>query len=130
MADRAQYATTPRYEVAVASVANTGFDGSGTIVPLFTAGPNGSRIDAIGVAAQGATTEGRLCFYFRASSADTWRWFFAFIVEANASPGATNPPWANGVTNQGIILGPGAQMGFAPTKNETFAAHVTSAGNF
>ena len=129
MAERAQYATTPRYEIAVCSVANTAYDGSGTIVPLFTAGPNGSRIDAVGFAAQGSTTDGRLSVFFRKSSSDTWRWIFSFGINA-LTVSATQPPEGGGATNLGWLLTAGAQIGIAPTKGEEFVVHITSAGDF
>ena len=60
MATQAQYAATPKCGVGQVSVANTTRDGTGTIATIFTAGANGSRIDAIDLKAVGTTTAGML----------------------------------------------------------------------
>lgn len=129
MATNASFATTPRYELAQASVANTGFDGTGTIVTLFTAGANGSRVDQIGWAAAGTTTAGLLKYFFRKSSGDTWRYIFAAPVSA-ITVSDTVGPWGGGATNLNIVLEAGNQIGFAPSKNEVFNSHITLAGDF
>lgn len=60
MATQPQYATTPKCGIGQVSVANTNRDGTGTIVTIFSAGANGSRIDAINLKAVGTTTAGML----------------------------------------------------------------------
>lgn len=125
----ATYASTPRYEIAQASAANTAFDGTGTIVTLFTAGANGSRVDQIGWAAAGSTTAGLLKFFARESAADPWRYFFAAPVDAITVSNTTGP-WSGGATNLNWVLAAGAEIGFAPSKAEPFNAHVTLAGDF
>lgn len=130
MSANAAFAATPRYEIAVADTANTNYDGTGAIVELFTAGDNGSRVDAIGWQAQGSTTAGVIHFYFRESSADTWRFFFGWSYGA-VTVSATVHPTGWGVSNLGIILKAGAQIGFAiTTSTSPWAAHVSQAGDF
>ena len=60
MATQAQYAATPKCGIGQVSVANTNRDGTGTIATVFSAGANGSRIDAINLKAVGTTTAGML----------------------------------------------------------------------
>ena len=60
MSTSAQYASTPKCGVGQVSVANTNRDGTGTIVTVFSAGANGSRIDAIDLKAVGTTTAGMI----------------------------------------------------------------------
>jgi hypothetical protein len=129
MSSNANFAITPRYEVAQASVANTAWDGSGTIVMLFEAGPNGSRVDQVGWAAAGSSSAGLLKFFVRESSEDTWRFFFATAVSA-ITASTTVAPWGGGATNLNWVLSAGAQIGFAPSIGEAFNAHVTLAGDF
>lgn len=51
MAATPNFPSGPRLEVAAVSVANTNRDGTGTIVDIFTAGANGSKIDRVTVKA-------------------------------------------------------------------------------
>jgi hypothetical protein len=58
MTTQAQYASVPRCAMAQVSAANTNRDGTGTIVTVFTAGANGSRIERVVVQAVATTTAG------------------------------------------------------------------------
>lgn len=129
MSTNAAYANTPRYEIVVCSTANTSYDGTGTIVTLFTAGENGSRVDGIGWAAQGSTTAGRLSLFARGASTETWRFVASFEVPA-LTVSATQPPASGGWANISWVLKAGAQIGIAPTKGESFMAHTALSGDF
>lgn len=130
MSTQAKYASTPFTSgPVVCNVANTSYDGTGTIVPLVTAGAHGARVDAIGWAAQGTTTAGRLSVFTRPSSAGTWRFIFSFEVPA-LTVSTTQPPAGGGYPGLGWILAPGQQIGVAPTKAETFMVHVSQGGDF
>lgn len=130
MSSNANFATTPRYEQAVCSTINTNYDGTGTIVTLFTGGPNGSRIDGIGWAAQGTTASaGRLNIFSRVSDQDTWRFVASFEVPA-VTVSATQPPVGGGWANLSWVLDEGAQLGFAATVAGTFMMHCAFAGDF
>jgi hypothetical protein len=130
MAANAAFAATPRYEIAIADTANTNYDGTGAITTLFTAGANGSRVDAVGWQAQGSTTEGVIHFYFRKSENDTWRFIFGWNYPG-ATTSATVHPTGWGVSNLGITLTAGAQIGFAiSTATSPWAVHVSQAGDF
>jgi hypothetical protein len=129
MAVNANFATTPRYEIEVCSTVNTNYDGTGTIVTLFDAGPNGSRIDGFGWAAQGNSTSGRLNVFARGSSEETWRFVFSFEIPA-ITVSATQPPASGGFPNVSWVLKEGAQIGFAATVAGTYMMHAALAGDF
>ena len=74
MAASPAYTATPRTERATLSAANTNRDGTGTIVNLFTAGADGSRVERITICATGTTTAGMIRFYlFDGTNTDLWR---------------------------------------------------------
>lgn len=52
------FTDTPRADVGQIATANTARDGTGTVGTIFTAGADGSRIDAVTVVATGTTTAG------------------------------------------------------------------------
>ena len=60
MAIQANYAAVPKCGVGQVSTANANRDGTGTLATVFTAGTNGSRIDAINLKATGTTTAGMI----------------------------------------------------------------------
>jgi hypothetical protein len=60
MASNPSYAATPKCGLGQVSIANTARGGTGTIATVFTAGANGSRIDAINIKAEGTTTAGMI----------------------------------------------------------------------
>lgn len=73
MATSPAYTAIPRTERATISAANTNRDGTGTIVNLFTAGANGSRVERITICATGTTTAGMIRFYlFDGTNTDLW----------------------------------------------------------
>lgn len=57
------FAAVPNTKVSRGSTANSGRDGSGTIVDAFVAGANGSRCDRVEIHATGTTTAGMIRFY-------------------------------------------------------------------
>src|SRR6478609_2760997 len=63
MSSAAQYASAPKHGVALINAANTNRDGTGTLGVVFTAGPNGARIDKILTQALAATTAGMVRYY-------------------------------------------------------------------
>lgn len=129
MSSNASFATTPRYEIATVTTANTNWDGTGTIVTLFTAGDNGSRVDQIGWGAAGTTSAGQLKFFFREDSEDTWVFMFCIGVDAVTASTTVNP-WNGGAANLNIVLAGGAEIGIATSVTNTINVHVTLAGDF
>lgn len=90
MATQPQYAATPRCGIDQVSVANTARDGTGTIATIFTAGANGSRIDAIDIKAVGTTTAGMIRLFIHDG---TDARLLTEIPVTAITPSATLPSW-------------------------------------
>lgn len=63
MALSPQFVTTPRLGVSQVATANANRDGTGTLVTVFTAGADGSRIDYVAIKATGSTSAGMIRLY-------------------------------------------------------------------
>lgn len=74
MAIDPQFIQTQRVGIAAISTANTNRDGTGTIGTVFSAGANGSKIEAITIQATGVTTAGMVrLFIHNGTTAFLWR---------------------------------------------------------
>lgn len=69
MASAAIFVGTVKTVVAQAATANTGRDGSGTIVDVYTPGASGGRVDRVLVEATGTTTAGVIRLWLHNGSA-------------------------------------------------------------
>ncbi len=63
MSANPNFASTPKVGKQLVNAANANRDGTGTIVSIFAAGANGSRIDKAVIAANGTTTAGMVRLY-------------------------------------------------------------------
>jgi hypothetical protein len=81
MSSTANFAATPRSEVATISTANTNRDGTGTITSVFTAGANGSRVERIEIKANATTTAGMVRL-FRKKGAGAWKLWREYAITA------------------------------------------------
>lgn len=90
MATAPAYAATPRCGIGQVSVANTNRDGTGTLATIFTAGANGSRIDAISLKAVGTSTAGMIRLFIHDGT--NARLLTELPVPAT-TPSATLPAW-------------------------------------
>ncbi len=68
MASQPIFAAQPDVQMATLATANTARDGSGTIPIVFTAGPNGSRIDQIFIQGTATTAAGIVKLYISTTS--------------------------------------------------------------
>lgn len=71
MATQPQFAQTPKVQFGTVSSANTAKDGTGTVVTVFTAGSNGSRIDKIQVRALGTNVATAMRFFVNNGGVNT-----------------------------------------------------------
>lgn len=123
MATQPQYAATPRCGIGQVSVANTARDGTGTIATIFTAGANGSRIDAIDIKAVGTTTAGMIRLFIHDGA--NARLLTEVPVTA-ITPSGTLPSWeAQHNTNTmtqvlPLVLPTGYSLRAATNNAETF----------
>lgn len=126
------FALTPKVGLAEISTANTGRDGSGTIVTVITAGDNGSHIDKIKIKAQGTTTAGQISlFLLDGTNTELWK---EIEVEA-ITPSTSVAAFEATVTpdnddDMPLVLPSGWSLGAAPQKSETFNVIAQPAGNF
>lgn len=127
MAIAAQYASTAKTAVAQATAANTGRDGTGTIVTVLTAGTSGSRIDDITITATGTTTAGVVrLFIHDGTTARLWR----EVLVSAITPSTTVSPFSATLTNLGLVLQTGFSLRASTNNAETFNICVTRAGDF
>lgn len=80
MASAPIFTATPKIAIGQVSAANTGRDGSGTIVTIYTAGSSGSKIERIRVQATVATTAGAVRIFIHDGS--NYRLFKEIMVTA------------------------------------------------
>lgn len=121
------YAATPRTEVAQVNAANPNRDGTGTIVNVFTAGTNGSRIDDLYITPAVTTTAGMVRLYIHdGTTARLWR---EAVIAAN-TPSASNPVISSPLSNLGLILKSGYSLRASTHNAEAINICVTRAGDF
>lgn len=84
------YASTPKCTIGALSAANTNLNGTGTIATVFTAGTNGSRIDAINIKATTTTTAGMVRLFVHDGSTAH---LLAEIPVIAITPSSTQPAW-------------------------------------
>jgi hypothetical protein len=73
MATDPNFPTTPKYASALATVANAAADGTGTIVPLLTAGANGALVTGLTALPVGTVTATVLRLYISQDAGATWK---------------------------------------------------------
>lgn len=126
MAASPAYTATPRTERATISVANTNRDGTGTIVNLFTAGANGSRVERITICATGTTTAGMIRFFlYDGTNFDLWREVSVTAI----TPSGTVIAYYFQISNLAFILSSGKSLRVATNNAETFKI-IAEGGDF
>ena len=132
MSTSAQYASTPKCGVGQVSVANTDRDGTGTIVTVFSAGANGSRIDAIDLKAVGTTTAGMIRLFIHDGANAR---LLTEVPVIAITPSGTLPSWeaqlnTNTMTQVlPLVLPTGYSLRAATNNAETFNL-LAFGGNF
>lgn len=122
MAQSPAYAATPKCGIGQVSVANTNRDGTGTLTTVFTAGANGSRIDAINIKAVGSTTAGMVRLFIHDG---TNARLLTEIPALAITPSSTAPAWEAQLNGNSmsqvlpIILPSGYSLRAATEKAET-----------
>jgi hypothetical protein len=126
MATSPAYTAIPRTERATISAANTNRDGTGTIVNLFTAGANGSRVERITICATGTTTAGMIRFYlFDGTNTDLW-----LEVSVNAiTPSATVESFYSQLGSLSFILSNSKSIRVSTNNAESFRI-IAEGGDF
>lgn len=122
MGATANFASTPRSEIADISAANTNRDGTGTIVSGFTAGANGSRIERIEVKATGTTSAG-MVRAFKKKGGGAWKLWREYDV-LGAIPSASVKTHSSLDDEIGEIIDSTVQIGFSTHNGEAFEVHI------
>jgi hypothetical protein len=119
MATTAQFIGSPRSAAATISTANTAFDGTGTIVTVFTAGAAGARIERVVIEATATSTAGLVNLFFSTDSAANTAantHLYDNTPIAAVTPSATVAPASAVRSNETapqlwpLILGPGQTL--------------------
>jgi hypothetical protein len=127
MASNANYAATPKSALAQLSAANTNRDGTGTIVPVLSAGTSGSRIDDIVITATGTTTAGMVrLFLHDGTNARLLR----EVPVSAITPSATVQAFTASLPNLALVLAPGWSLRASTHNAEAFNVAVTRAADF
>ena len=127
MSVNANYAATPRAAIAQVTTANTARDGTGTVVTVFTAGTNGSRIDDITVVSTGTTTAGVVRLFIHDGT--NARLFREILVSA-ITPSVTVETFRAAIQDLALLLPTGYSLRASTQIAETFNVIVTRAGDF
>lgn len=123
MAASPQYSAIPKVGIGTLTTANTALNGSGTIATVFTAGTNGSRIDAIEIQATGTTTAGMVRLFVHNGTA---AYLIGEIPVVAKTPASSTPAWsaylsANTLAPQlPIVLPPMWSLRASTERAETF----------
>jgi hypothetical protein len=126
MAASPAYTATPRTERATISAANTNRDGTGTIVNLFTAGTNGSRVERITITATETTTAGIIRLYlYDGTNTDLWK----EIAVTSITPSGTVLAFTSQLTSLAYILDSGKSIKVSTHNAETFKV-IAEGGDF
>lgn len=132
MATNAQYAATPKLGIGQVSVANTNRDGTGTIATIFSAGANGSRIDAIDLKAVGTTTAGMIRLFIHDG---TNARLLTEVPVTAITPSGTLPSWESQLNTNTmtqvlpLLLPAGYSLRAATNNAETFNV-IAQGGDF
>ncbi len=118
-----QYAAVPKCGIGQIATANANRDGTGTIATVFSAGAQGSRIDAINIKAVATTTAGMIRLFIHDGT--NARLLTELPVLA-LTPSATLPSWEAQITTNNmsqilpIILPTGYSLRASTHNTETF----------
>ncbi len=123
MAVSPQYTGTPKVGVGQLTTANANRDGTGTIGMIFTAGPKGSRIDALCLKATATTTTGMIRLFIHDGANSR---LLTEVPVLAVTPGAASPSWEAQLNTNTmsqvlpIILPTGYSLRASTGKSETF----------
>lgn len=125
MAAEPAFAAVPRsLDIAVISAANTGRDGTGTIVTVCAGGTAGSRVSAVHIKATVSTTVGMVRLFLSTDTGTTWRLRKEIPLTTAITVSASVAGFEATVTFDGLVLLGATDLLGASTHNaETFVVH-------
>lgn len=122
MATAPAYAATPRHAVGALAAANTNRDGTGTIVTVFTAGANGSRVDKLRINAKSSTTAGVIRIFIH-DGTNYALWKEVLVTAATPSTSVETFSWEQELTYP-ILLPSGYSIRASTHNAETFSLFI------
>jgi hypothetical protein len=130
MATAPVYAATPRRECQIIGTANPNRDGTGTTATVFTAGANGSRIEAIAIKALVTNTAGTVRLYLT-NGASKRLWYEQAVAALTVSATVpSNSFYLNSLANSDLlplVLPSGWLLEVSTEKAENFLIHADGA---
>lgn len=127
MASTAQFAATARLAVSTVSTANTGRDGTGTIVSTFVGGASGSRIERVRIKAISTTAAGVVTMFIDDGGGyDLYDETLITAITPNTTTIAFEIDLTFGSTNP-LFVPNGYIIGFATTIGQAFRVTVVGA---
>ena len=130
MAIAPAYAATPRRECQIIGTANPNRDGTGTTATVFTAGSNGSRVEAISIKSLVTNTAGTVRLYL-ANGANVRLWYEQAVSASTASATVpSNSFYYSSLVNSDLLpltLPSGWSLEVSTEKAENFLIHADGA---
>lgn len=124
------FVQTPKASKGRISAANTGRDGSGTIVTIHTAGENGAFFKGLRVQAEGSTTSGVVRIYKQTAAAGNIELIKEILI-ATITPSTTvEAASAEWYPTGGITLGAGDLLMASTHVAETFGVFLEGGGDY
>ncbi len=123
------FVLTPNALPAHLSAANTGRDGTGTLVNVVSAGANGTRIEGIRVQASGTTTAGVIRLFITDAAGANGRLFMEILVAAITPSTTVEAFSAERVFTRPLFLASGQILKAAPHNAETFEVFGLGVGD-
>lgn len=115
MASSPVFTGTPKIGVADVVTANTGRDGSGTIVTAFTAGASGARVEEVVIKATSDPADSIVTMFVDVTGSAGWDIFDEFDLDNPAAASTTVTSYRYSRTYDNLVLPAGAKIGFAIT---------------
>lgn len=121
------FTQTPRNVWAQLTTANTGYDGSGTLVTLFTAGANGAKVFEITIECEGTSSAAVVNLFIDTNgTGTTWRIFDSFTIDA-VTTSTTTKPFRVSKQYDNFIMTNGGVIKATTTVTQNYAIHANVA---
>jgi hypothetical protein len=108
------FTQAPKHKFARIAAANTALDGTGTLVALFTAGANGSKVNEIVIQCEATSAAGYVTLFVDTAGDGTFRLVDTFLIAA-VTMSTTVQPYRISRKYDDFILSPGDVVKCAKT---------------
>ena len=122
------FVLTPRVSGCTVSVANTNYDGTGTLGTVLAAGANGSRIDRVKIKCRGSSAAAGAVRFYTYDGVSAYR-FLTEVLFPIIAASATVASFEQDV-DLNLFLPTGYSLVCAPTVTQSMDVTPTIAGDF